>query len=103
MNHIYSDKQLTDLFGNRGKGTALFEPVELGWLCPEDENHLTTWAEWNQHIWCLDCEIDYFTLLCPKRYIPTHPQSKSVVEAEIEKMKDLMGEWTLERYRGLGG
>lgn len=102
MNNFYTDKQLETLFGQRGEGTALFEPVELGWLCPEDENHLVTWSAWNQHIWCLDCELDYFTLLCPKRYIRTHPQSQSVVEEEIEKMRPLMKKWTLKKYREMG-
>ena len=103
MNHIYTDKDLTNLFGRRGDGgTALFQPIEIGWCCPVDENHETTWSEFFQHIWCLDCEIDYFTWLCPKKYIPGHPhQSKSVVEEEIEEMRPLMAEWNLERYRAL--
>jgi len=101
MNNIYTNIELEKLFGRRpAGGTTLFEPVELGWLCPIDETHETAWSEFNDHIWCHDCLMDYFTLLCPKKYIPGHPyMNQLVVEEGIYQMQSLMKEWTLKKYR----
>jgi len=101
MNNIYTDIELERLFGRRsGGGTALFEPVELGWLCPIDETHEIAWSEFNSHIWCFNCSMDYFTLLCPKKYIPGHPyMSRAVVEEETKIIEPLRKEWTLEKYK----
>jgi hypothetical protein len=39
-------------------GMGLFEPQELGYRCPEGHAHIT-WSEFNEHIWCYECEKDF--------------------------------------------
>ena len=99
MNDFYSDEQLEAFFGKRSPGIALFEPLELGWNCPTGETHDLTWSEFNDHIWCYDCQKDYFSLLCPKH--ENVFTSKSIVKAETEKMDELIGQWTLEKYKNV--
>lgn len=99
MNNIYEDKDLETLFGKRPEGTALFEPQELGWVCPKDKTHRITFSEFREHIWCYDCNMDYFTLLCPK--ILTPETTESILKKETELMAPLMAEWTLEKYKAV--
>jgi hypothetical protein len=97
MNNIYEDKELETLFGRRPEGTALFEPQELGWACPEDKTHRITFSEFREHIWCYDCKMDYFTLLCPK--ILTPETTENILRKEIEAMALLIAKWTLKKYK----
>ena len=96
MNKFYTDKQLKKIFGMRLSGTALFDPLELGWVCPENRTHRITWSEFNKHIWCHNCEMDYFTFLCPKMMNPfTTP---GIFQKETELMASEMAKWTLGSY-----
>ena len=102
-NDFYLDEELRELFGLRNDGKpcdVLFEPKELGWLCPVDEEHRITWSEFKQHIWCFDCAKDYFSLLCPKRMNPETVDF--ILKAETARISPLMQEWTIEKYRALG-
>ena len=98
MNKFYTDKKLEKLFGMRPtEGLALFWPMELGWVCPVNEDHWLEWSEFKDHVWCVACEIDYFTMLCPKEMNPH--TGRSIFETESKNMAPLMAEWTLERYK----
>jgi len=97
-NDFFIDEQLKEKFGMRPtNGMSLFLPIELGWVCPIDEHHETTWSEFVDHIWCYDCQKDYFTLLCPKIVNPF--TSEEIVAKEMARMKPLMDQWTLEKYK----
>lgn len=99
MNNFYSDAELGNLFGLRPEGISIFEPMELGWLCPINKQHEITWSEFNDHIWCYQCKKDYFTLLCPKEMNPcTTPE---IVKKETANVADEMSEWTLDKYQTL--
>jgi len=100
MNDFYSDKQLKKLFGMRPSGIAIFEPMELGWVCPIKPEHEIGWSEFNKHIWCYQCKKDYFTLLCPKQMNPF--TTKRILQKEIEQMAKEISKWTLEKYKNHG-
>ena len=57
-NERYSDDELRMRYGERGDGSAIFEPQELGYRCPKGHSHIT-WSEFKKHIWCFKCEKDY--------------------------------------------
>jgi len=99
MNDFYSDNELEKMFGKRPEGTAIFQPMELGWVCPVDESHEITWSEFSSHIWCYDCQKDYFSLLCPKQM--NLFTTKTILAKEIASMAPLMAEWTLDKYKTL--
>jgi hypothetical protein len=97
-NDFFTDEQLKEKFGMRPTdGIPLFSPIELGWICLIDEHHETTWSEYQSHLWCYDCQKDYFTLLCPKIVNPY--ASEKVVAEEMASLKPLMDQWTLEKYK----
>ena len=99
-NDFYTDEQLKEKFGLRiTDAIPLFEPAELGWNCPINKHHKIVWSEFEKHIWCYDCQKDYFTLLCPKEVNPY--TTVNMVEEELIRMKPLMDEWTLEKYKSL--
>ncbi len=66
-----TDKQLEKQYGLRipkgAKGIiALDEPFELGYSCPKGHtSESITWSEFNEHIWCYMCKIDYPSKDCP--------------------------------------
>lgn len=98
-NDFYTDEQLEQLFGRRLEAIAIFEPMGLGWVCPFDPGHDITWSGFNMHIWCYECDKDYFTLLCPKQMKPftaTH-----ILRRERELVLPEMKRWTIEWYRHL--
>ena len=99
MNNIYTDWELSDLFGKRPEGQPLFEPAELGWVCPINPSHEITWSEFSAHLWCYDCLMDYFTLLCPKQMNPF--TTENILKEETVLMAPLMEFWTLEKYQHL--
>ena len=99
MNNIYTDQQLTELFGRRIEGIPLLDAQELGWACPVNPKHKITFSEFKAHIWCFDCLMDYFTLLCPKQMNPF--TTENILREETEMMAPLMAKWTLEKYRNL--
>lgn len=49
-------------------GVAFDEPGVLGYLCPKlHGGGDLTWSEWEEHLWCYKCEIDYPSKDCPKQ------------------------------------
>ena len=52
--------------GFRSKGTPLVFPVELGYQCPKNKKHFLEWSEYNNFIWCQQCNYDYLSPLCKK-------------------------------------
>lgn len=61
-----TDSQLKEQFGMRPKGQPLDYPQELGYICPKGHGgDYLTWSEFNEHIWCYKCNMDYhFALDC---------------------------------------
>lgn len=57
-NDRYSDKELSEKYGPRGSGVALFAPQELGYRCRLGHSDLN-WSEFAEHIWCYECKKDY--------------------------------------------
>lgn len=61
-----TDEQLSEQYGKRPNGVALFEPYELGYRCPRGHRGATiTWSEFEEHIWCFMCNLDYPSKDCP--------------------------------------
>ena len=67
-----NDKELETEFGRRNlpKGSiTLDQPFELGYRCPKGHKNIT-WSEFNDHIWCYQCEKDYhYALDCKLKRI----------------------------------
>jgi hypothetical protein len=48
-------------------GIAFDEPGVLGYLCPRGHGGpALTWSEWEEHIWCYDCGLDWQSSECLK-------------------------------------
>lgn len=68
---ILTDEQLVEQFGRRfplgAKGIVILdEPSELGYQCPKGHKMgQLTWSEFNEHLWCYVCKIDYPSADCP--------------------------------------
>lgn len=62
-----TDRQLAKRYGRRTTGAvSLFEPFEWGYRCPAGHRGgLITWSEFNEHIWCQRCQLDYHSSTCP--------------------------------------
>ena len=59
MNNKYTDKQLAKKYGRRKTMCATIDhPPEFGYRCPMGHSNLD-WSEFNDHIWCYECEKDY--------------------------------------------
>ena len=99
MNDFFSDNELSEIFRKRLNApnlVSLFEPMEVGWVCPIDSTHEITWSEFKGHVWCFQCQKDYFTLLCPKKMNPY--TTTVVLKKEIKMMKPEMDKWSVEKY-----
>ena len=51
-------------------------PKDLDLFCPKNEKHKITWSEYEQHIWCYDCQQD----------IGYEPGFSGPIPVEIAKM-----------------
>jgi len=62
-----TDQELAEKYDRRGTGAvSLFEPYEWGFQCPKGHRgEAITWSEFNEHIWCKKCELDYPSADCP--------------------------------------
>jgi len=66
-----TDKQLKETYGLRfpegTQGIVMFDkPFELGFSCPKGHRGVDiTWSEFNEHIWCYKCNLDYPSFFCP--------------------------------------
>jgi hypothetical protein len=88
---------MNDFYSGKPFGIAIFDPMELGWVCPIDKSHRIDWSEFNCHVWCYECRKDYFTLLCPKQMNPfTTPK---ILKEETGKLQSEMDKWTMARYK----
>ena len=58
-----TNEQLTKEYGKRDlpPGAVAFDqPQELGYICPKGHGgDWLAWSEFNDHIWCYECEKDY--------------------------------------------
>lgn len=58
-----SDEQLSEKYGRRPHPLLMvpvFEPQEFGYRCPKGHGgDYLTWSEFNDHIWCYKCQMDY--------------------------------------------
>jgi hypothetical protein len=57
---------LARVYGARQGDMAVFEASELGYQCPAGHKEIS-WSEFNEHIWCMVCELDILTRKCPIR------------------------------------
>jgi len=61
-----TDEEIAEKYGRRAGGQPLFEPFELGYRCPQGhKGDSITWSEFNEHIWCFKCQLDYLSMDCP--------------------------------------
>jgi len=57
---LLNDEQLEKQYGKRSSGIAIDLPQELGYICPKGHGmDYLTWSEFNEHIWCYECKVDY--------------------------------------------
>jgi hypothetical protein len=55
-----TDKELELKYGRRSSGTPIDFPHELGYICPKGHTgDYLDWSEFNDHIWCYQCKLDY--------------------------------------------
>ena len=58
-----TDEQIANKYGRRKTRPGLIilnEPSEEGYQCPKEHKmNEITWSEFNEHIWCYVCKIDY--------------------------------------------
>lgn len=57
-----TDEQLAQKYGRRPHPGAilLFEPFDFGYRCPKGHGGgCITWSEFNDHIWCYRCNLEY--------------------------------------------
>lgn len=59
-----TDKQLKKKYGLRPSGTPIDGPFELGYKCPKGHADID-WSEFNNHLWCYECKVDYLSFDCP--------------------------------------
>jgi len=62
-----TDQELAEKYGRRRtSAVSLFEPCEWGYRCPARHRaEFITWSEFNEHIWCKKCGLDYPSSDCP--------------------------------------
>ena len=64
-----TDEQIAEKYGRREVKAGLIilnEPSEEGYLCPQGHKMgEITWSEFNEHIWCYVCQLDYPSKDCP--------------------------------------
>ena len=63
MNKDFNDIQLKRKYGMRPDGTPIDFPQEIGYRCPSGHSSLQ-WSEFNKHIWCDKCKMDFFYADC---------------------------------------
>lgn len=66
-----TDEQIAKKFGRRDlpRGAVILnEPSEEGYQCPKGHKMgEITWSEFNEHIWCYVCQVDYPSKDCPMK------------------------------------
>lgn len=85
------NKRAEKLLGRRGPGQPLFEPSELGYVCPicnDDHPFGETlhFSEYKGMLWCDNCNIDIPSCLCKKYAEPRFTRSK--VLAKRDRVKE---------------
>lgn len=51
----------------RPEGVPIDQLGELGYLCPRlHGGPALDWSEWQEHLWCYECGIDWESSKCPK-------------------------------------
>lgn len=100
-NDRFTDAELGEKYGFRGHGTAIFEPQEHGYRCPKGHAHLT-WSEFQEHIWCYECEKDYHyaedCIMIENEYMPELPMKPRIIRGI--PIWDKTGNWCVDIQKG---
>jgi len=66
-----TDEQIAKKYGRREVEVCMVilnEPSEEGYQCPKGHKMgAITWSEFNEHIWCYVCQLDYPSKDCPMK------------------------------------
>jgi len=89
---ISKDTRAADYLGYRKKGQPIFLPYELGYVCPicekGDETNLQ-FSEYNDFLWCKNCNIDIPSCLCVKNAKYEHSNIELSKRERIEQAKEV--------------
>jgi hypothetical protein len=95
---VSKNKEAEELLGLRKKGTSVFQPVELGYVCPicNTESEDLRFSEYNGFLWCPKCDLDIPSCLCKKypepnishRVLPKRIKVEEMTRIFLKTIKD---------------
>lgn len=68
MKKVSKNIRAEQICGLRPEGIPIDFPIELGYVCPKNKLHSLEWSEYNNFIWCEQCNFDYPSPLCLRDY-----------------------------------